>query len=65
MWAGLRKVLDLDLESDLVEHVYLGCAQTNRKPSRKVVDYKHKFLAQLMSKKGSEPKEGVRDAWRG
>ena len=58
MWESLRKVLDLDPETDLVDHVYLGCTQVNHKPSREVVESKQKFFAQLMSKKGSEPKEG-------
>ena len=48
----------MDLETDLVDHVYSGCAQVNYKPARKVVESKQKFFAQLMSKKGSEPKEG-------
>ena len=34
MWESLRKVLDLDLEADLVDHVYLGCTQINHKPRR-------------------------------
>ena len=58
MWESLRKVLDLDPETDLVDHVYLGCTQINHKPPREVVESKQKFFAQLMSKKGSEPKEG-------
>ena len=58
MLASLRKVLDWDPETDLVDLVYLGCTQVNHKPPRKVVESKQKFFAQLMSKKGSEPKEG-------
>ena len=58
MWAESRTVLDLDLETDLVDHVYLGCTQINHKPPKEVVESKQKFFAQLMSKKGSEPKEG-------
>ena len=58
MWESLRKVLDWDPETDLVDHVYLGCTQINREPPRKVVESKQKFFAQLMSKKGSEPKRG-------
>ena len=58
--GNIRKVLDLDPETDLVDHVNLGCAQVNHTPERKVVEPKQKFFAQLMSKKGSDPKEGVR-----
>ena len=54
MWASLRTVLGLDPETDLVDHVYLGCTQVNHKPPREVVESKHKFFARLMSKKGSE-----------
>jgi len=58
MWKSSRKVLDLDPETDLVDHVCLGCTQINHKPPREVVGSKQEFFAQLMSKKGSEPKEG-------
>ena len=58
MWESLRKVLVSDLETDLVDHVYLGCTQIDHTPPRDVVESKQKIFAQLMSKKGSEPKEG-------
>ena len=34
MWESLRKVLDLDPETHLVDHVYLGCTQINHKPPK-------------------------------
>ena len=57
MWESLRIVLDLDPETDLVGLVHLGCTQINHTPPRAVVESKQKFFAQLMSKKGSEPKD--------
>ena len=34
VWESLRKVLNLDPETDLVEHVYPGCTQINHKPPK-------------------------------
>ena len=59
MWAKIRKYIELDPETPLVDHVYLGCTQREVEPNREIIEAKQQLFAQLMSKKGSVPKEGV------
>ena len=62
MWAKIRKYIELDPETPMVDRVYLGCTQREVQPNRKVIEEKQKLFAQLMSKKTPEPKEGVRQS---
>ena len=58
----IRKYLELDPETPMVDHVYLGCTQREVQPNRKVNEEKQQLFTQLMSKKTPEPKEGVRQS---
>ena len=60
MWKKIRSKIDLDPETALVDHVYLGCTQREKKPSKTVIRDKQEFIAKLLSNqtKDSDPEAG-------
>ena len=64
MWKNIRSKIDLDPETALVDHVYLGCTPREKKPSKTVVRDKQEFIAKLLSNqtKDSDPEAGGESA---
>ena len=64
MWKKNRSNIDLDPETALVDHVYLGCTQREKKPSKTVVRDKQELFAKLLSNqtKDSDPEAGGESA---
>ena len=60
MWTQIRSKIDVDPETDLVDHVYLGCTQRDKKPSKTVVRDKQELFSKLLSNqiKDSDPEAG-------
>ena len=58
MWARIRKLVNLDPETELVDHVYLGCTQRAATPKKESVQDKQRLFAQLMAKERSDSNAG-------
>ena len=58
----IRELVALDPETELVDHVYLGCTQRAVPPRKSVVLAKQKLFSQLMSKESSDPEAGGGDS---
>ena len=50
MWKHIRELVDLDPETELVDHVYLGCTQRSVPPKKSIVLAKQQLFSQLLSK---------------
>ena len=59
MWKDIRELVDLDPETELVDHVYFGCTQRSVPPKKSVVLSKQQLFSQLLSKETSDKKAGV------
>ena len=58
MWKRIRGLVDLDPETELVDHVYPGCTQRSVPTKKSVVMAKQQLFAQLLSKETSDTKAG-------
>ena len=61
MWAKIRKLVNLDPETELVDHVYLGCTQRAATPRKESIKDKQRLFAQLMAKERSDSNAGGDD----
>ena len=59
MWKKIRELVDLGPETELVDHVYLGCTQRAVPPQRSIIQAKQQLFSQLLSKETSDKKAGV------
>ena len=59
MWKKIRELVDLDPETELVDHVYLGCTQRSVPPHKPTIQAKQQLFSQLLSKETSDKKAGV------
>ena len=58
MWKKIRELVNLDPETELVDHVYVGCTQRSVPPQKSTVLAKQQMFSQLLSKETSDKKAG-------